>query len=392
MSSRWTILQWTAAFLGLAIGGLAAVYFLTALLGGGDLANIGPIHLADYQVYRGAAQQVLSGSGLYDAAYPTGPGGPSLPFTYPPFAAILMAPLALLPATAAAWTWVLLSIAAGPVLAVLLLRQAPGAGRSIQPVSLVTAALLSLGLLLSEPVTHGLFVGQVSIFIVLVSLVDAAGVVPPRWRGVLVGLAAATKLIPLVFLPYFLLTRQWRAARNTLVAFAAATVLGFAVLPAESVRYWTVLVFDTSRVGEVGLTRNKSLLGLMVRWGAGDDAWLWLVLAAAISAVALWRASRHHARGEQFAAALVVGTLSIVVTPISWPHHQVWIPLVALYLLLLRRRWPAVAGALLLAAYGFYTPLIVWQEAGPLWLRFAWEVPTLVPVAIATLGLPRKQR
>ncbi len=147
------------------------------------------------------------------------------------------------------------------------------------------------------------------------------------------------------------------------------------MLPAESVRYWTVLVFDTSRVGDIWLSRNKSLLGLLTRWGLGDARWLWLLLAAAIAAAALWRARQHYLRGEEVAAALVVGSLSIVLTPISWPHHQIWVPLVALYLILLRRSLPVFAGALLLAGYSFATPLIVWQESGPLWLRLLWDGP-----------------
>ena len=35
-----------------------------------------------------------------------------------------------------------------------------------------------------------------------------------RWpRGLLVGVAAAFKLVPGVFIPYLVLTRRWRAAR-----------------------------------------------------------------------------------------------------------------------------------------------------------------------------------
>jgi alpha-1,2-mannosyltransferase len=254
----------------------------------------------------------------------------------------------------------------------------------------VGGGLVALGLLLSEPVAHNLFVGQLSIFIVFLAVVDAGGFVPARWRGIGVGLAAAIKLIPLVFIGYYLVTRQWRAALQSFAGFVVATALGFFVMPAESVRYWTVLVFDTSRVGDVWLSRNKSLLGLLTRWGLGDARWLWLVLAAAIAALALWRARQHHARGEEFAATLVVGCLSIVLTPISWPHHQIWVPLVALYLLLLGRRWPVIAGSLLLACYSIATPLITWEESGPLWQRLLWEVPVLLPIVIAILGLPRK--
>ena len=390
MPKAWTRWHWLAALTGLAIGLVATGILLRTLFGSGTGSSYGALHLADYEVYRGAVRSWLAGNGLYDTVYPTGETGPMLPFTYPPFAALVMAPIGVIPATAAAWIWVLLSLALCPVLAVLLLRQAPGAGRTLRPTSLVAGGLVALGLLLSEPVTHNLFVGQLSVFVVFLAFVDAGGYLPARWRGFGVGIAGAIKLIPLVFIGYYLVTRQWRAAVQAAAGFLAATLLGFLVLPAESVRYWTVLVFDTSRVGDIWLSRNKSLLGLLTRWGLGDARWLWLLLAAAVAAAALWRARQHHLRGEEVAAALVVGSLSIVLTPISWPHHQIWVPLVALYLILLRRWWPAFAGALLLAGYSFATPLIVWQETGSLWLRLLWEVPTLVAVAISILGLPRR--
>ncbi|HEY3337044.1 MAG TPA: hypothetical protein VGK18_00960, partial [Propionicimonas sp.] len=49
-----------------------------------------------------------------------------------------------------------------------------------------------------------------------------------------------------------------------------------------------------------------------------------------------------------------------------------------------------VAGSLLLACYSIATPLITWEESGPLWQRLLWEVPVLLPIVIAILGLPRK--
>lgn len=389
MAGNWSRPRLLAGSVALALALVSGYYFLAAAVGRTPPAG-GGLRLGDFEVYRAAVRSWLDGSGLYTGTAPGGDWTSELLFTYPPFAAIVLAPLVPLSAPVASWLWFLASLAVYPVLAVLLMRQAPGARRTPQPTSVLVCGLISIGLLLSQPASHGLFVGQVSGFVVLAALVDAAGVIPRRWRGFLVGLAAAVKLLPLVFVPYFLFTRQWRAARNSLIGFFAATLLGFAVMPHESVRYWTALVFDSSRVGEVQLSRNKSLLGLLHRWGLDGEAWLWLTLALAIALVAFWRAGRHHARGEGFAAALIVGTLSIVVSPISWPHHQVWVPLVAMYLLLLLRPWPVVAGSLLLAGYWFYTPLISWEETGPLWLRLAWEIPALVPVAIALLGLPQK--
>ncbi len=382
----WKTVQTFGALLGVSVAVLVFVFILIRMFAD-------PPVMWDLDVYRGAVRSWLSGNGLYEFTL-YGPGGEVLPFTYPPFAAILMAPLAVLPDGVVNLTWMAGTLVLCVALSVILLRSAPGAGRRLTLRAAIVGVLASLALLVSEPVSHGASLGQVSLFLLLVSFTDAGGFVPPKWRGWLVGLAGAMKLIPLVFVPYYLVTRQWRAARNAGLGFVAATALGFAVLPSESVRYWTVLVFDTSRIGDVQASRNKSLLGLVVRWNLGGDQQrlLWLALAAVIAAVALWRARRHYLRGEEVAAALVVGVLSIVLTPLSWPHHQCWVPVTALYLLLLRRPWPMLAGVLLLLGFVAGTPLISWDETGPLWVRLAWELPSLVCILIALLGLPRKLR
>lgn len=366
--------------------GLALViagYWFVALL-----AKVGGSGMTDLAVYRGAVLSMLDGRGLYDYAL-LRPGESALPFTYPPFAALVFVPVAVLPSAVSAWLVVVASLAACVGLAHLVLRH--GSRWRGGRVPALPLALASLALLVSEPVGLGVILGQISLFLVLASLADACGVLPRRWQGVLIGLAGAIKLIPLVFIPYFLITRQWRRAVNATVAFGVATGLGLVVLPGESVRYWTQLVFDTSRVGELVLSRNKSLLGLVARWDLGGDhqRLVWLALAALIAVLGLWAASRHHRRGEELAAALVVGTLSIVLTPISWPHHQVWMTLVALYLILQERRWTIAAGSALLLGYVFASPLFSWLETGPLWLRLSWELPTLAAVAVSVLGLPQ---
>lgn len=376
------------ALLGLVVGLVLVVafYWFQVVV---TAASTDPRSMTDLTVYRGAVLSMLDGHGLYDYMF-VRTADSSLPFTYPPFAALVFVPMAVLPLAVAAWLSIIASMALCPVLAYLLLRRASRWAGQRPPLAPLVG--VSLALLISEPVAHGILLGQISLLLVTLTLIDACGVLPRRWQGVLIGLAGAVKLIPMVFVPYFLITRQWRRAATATGTFAVATGLGFLVLPAESYRYWTQLVFDTSRVGDVAVSRNKSLLGLMVRWGLGGDhqRLLWLALAAVIAGLSLWVAGRHHRRGEEFAAALVVGTLSIVLTPISWPHHQVWMPLAALYLVLLERRWTVVCGALLLVGYVYATPLISWEDTGPLWERLMWELPTLASVAVAVLGLPRR--
>jgi alpha-1,2-mannosyltransferase len=116
---------------------------------------------------------------------------------------------------------------------------------------------------------------------------------------------------------------------------------------------------------------------------------VWLGLAAVIGALALWRAARHHRRGEELAAVLVVGVLSTVLSPISWPHHLVWASLVAIWLVLAAPRWAKALGAALWLGLVVGTPLMGFDDAAPAWLAYPEALVTLALVAVAVLGLPR---
>ena len=85
--------------LGLAAANLAALAFsvLTfSLHGAGFHAD-----RLDLDVYRIGSLAFLRGGNLYHGLPPTG-SGVALPFTYPPFAAVLLSPLAMVPMTVAA--------------------------------------------------------------------------------------------------------------------------------------------------------------------------------------------------------------------------------------------------------------------------------------------------
>ena len=73
--------------------------------------SFGPDRI-DLDVYRIGARAWLRGASLYGRLPPT-PAGLRLPFTYPPIAAVLLAPLALVPATVAGTVLTLVTIAPG---------------------------------------------------------------------------------------------------------------------------------------------------------------------------------------------------------------------------------------------------------------------------------------
>lgn len=276
-------------------------------------------YLLDTRVYAAGGEAVLHGRDPYGVLEPTA----RLVFTYTPFAALLMAPLSALMQPVLLALWTALNVTALLGIIALLTGRAGGWAR--------VCGLALLALLL-EPVRETFAFGQVNLFLMLLVLLDQK-VVPPRWRGCLTGLAAAVKLTPLIFLPYYAVTRQWRKAANLVAAFVGLAALAWAVLPGPSLAFWTGYLRDTSRVGSTAYANNQSLSGLVARLERQDfphGAGL-LLLLAAVALLGIELARRLHPR-DPLLATVTVAMTGLLVSPISWSHHWVWlcaVPLVA---------------------------------------------------------------
>jgi alpha-1,2-mannosyltransferase len=275
----------------------------------------------DLRVYRGAVASWLDGQPLYDYTYGRSPYG----FTYPTFAALLVLPMALLPYPVVAGVHVLLNAVVLVGLAWWLVT--PLARR--HGWSLPWAWLFALPLLfVLEPVRETLGFGQVNLLLVALVLADVAAMRRgSRWAGVGIGLAAAVKLTPGLFVVWLLLTRRWRAAGVAVGTAAGATLLALAVAPATSWRFWTETLWQTERVGALDKTSNQSLLGALARLAdPGDPPRLvWAVLAAVALAVVLTRAVRATQAGDDLAGVALTGLAACLVSPVSWSHHFVWL-------------------------------------------------------------------
>jgi hypothetical protein len=301
------------------------------------LARPAAERLSDLHIYYGAAQHVEAGRPLYE--YVAANGGP---FTYPPFAMVLLRPMTMLPEGALQVLWLVLSVAAVAAIAASV-RGAFGGGR-------LAVAVVACGVLVSAPAQSNLRFGQMSFFVVLLALVDAVGLTPARYRGILVGVAAAIKLTPLLFVVYFLLAGRRKDAARAVAAFAACAVVGAVALPADSWAYWTGTVLQTSRVGNLAWMGNQSLHGMLLRAGVdpGTLPVIWATLVALIAGTALWRARALWRDGEPVRAAVLVGCATVVASPVSWTHHQVWTVLAAMLLVATHGVTQRVAGAVLL--------------------------------------------
>jgi alpha-1,2-mannosyltransferase len=288
----------------------------------------------------------------------------SLPFTYPPFAALLFAPwqrtFNSVGAVQAVWTMCNVAALVGVlVLSVRLVKP------SLDRMATWRLALaLSLPALLLNPVLITIGFGQVNLFVTFLVMWDLLSERRIGKRqmplGVAIGLAAAVKLTPLLFVPYLLLTRRWRAALTCVLTFGACELVTLAISPTSSKAYWTKAIFKPGRAGDLSIVDNQNLWGVLDRFTHGvlpDAVALPLLVVTAVAGLLL--AAQAHRRSSPLLGVLICATTCLLVSPISWVHHMVWVVPAILWLALApdRPRW----GRFLAAA----TAVLFWSA--PVW-------------------------
>ncbi|HEY8478641.1 MAG TPA: glycosyltransferase 87 family protein [Spirillospora sp.] len=265
----------------------------------------------DFRIYWLGGDAVTDGTRLYDeqlAAHW---------FTNTPFMAVLFTPLSHVPLTLARLLWQLASVAAFAWACATTLRMS---GRTI-PLTTVVAAALVL-----EPVRHSFFQGQVNLFLLALVLADMRRVSQGRPAGVGIGVATAIKLTPGIFVVLLLVTRRTKDVLTATGAFAVCTLFAHAVAPDASRLYWLHTFYDTSRVG-VPYISNQSPLGVLTRTlrGTAEVGDWYTVIPIVIGAVGLVVAAAWARRGDWPTATAVTGVTGLMVSPISWAHHWVWV-------------------------------------------------------------------
>ncbi|HWH00029.1 MAG TPA: glycosyltransferase 87 family protein [Pilimelia sp.] len=278
----------------------------------------------DLKIYLSALRWWAAGHPLYDYAQPDPVQG-RLYFTYPPFAALLLWPFGRLPTVVAIWAFTAGTVAGVVVTTRWLVR--PLVRHPQRPMWFVAGLATALVLAL-ESTRETITFGQINMLLVVLVLADLLIAVPAgrRWAGVGIGLAAAIKLFPAIFVAYLLVARRWRAALVAVAAAAAATLLAALVAWDASWQFWTDALWSTERVGRKDYTGNQSLAGLLNRLTAPEPAptWLWLSAAAAVTAVGLWRAGRAARAGDPLTGLTLTGLAAALASPITWPHHVYW--------------------------------------------------------------------
>jgi len=382
--------RWATHWRSIALAGSAVSFALWALL----VVTHRPFlwFMDDLQTYRSAVGSLRHGqSAIYTREFGPWPG----PFIYPPFAAVLFEPLALISlhsvkllATLAnlgclavsVWcAWGLLGAGQGS-------DQLPGLRRG-RDRAVATVAVCA-GAMWLEPVSKTFSFGQVSLLLMALCLVDLART-ERRGGGLLIGLAAGIKLTPALFVLYLLATRRYRAAATAIGGFAGTVVLGWLLLPRAAPRFWLDAIAVGPQINKhVNMADglNQSVHAALLRLlGAGHavDA-LWVLAGGLIAAVGLAAAVRAHRLGRELVAILLCAETTLFVSPISWTHHWVWVvpTIMALGAEAWRRRSRLIAAAtgafvlavavwpLRLSRHGF------WSHRAPLLpLGLPWFAP-----------------
>jgi alpha-1,2-mannosyltransferase len=293
--------------------------------------------MRDLVVYRDGGLIVRHVSPAYDPhrASPlydwTGSHG--VQFTYPPFAAVLFSVASVLSWTVMRWAMTLASMAA---LGLTLWLVFGALGYRDRPAVRAGGTLgVSALALATEPVQQTLSLGQVNLLLMLLVAADllTGGALVPGgrtrwWHGIGIGVAAGVKLTPLIFIPYLLLTRRYRQAATASGAFAATVALGYAILPGDSGTYWANGLFlKANRIVFLGTRGNQSLRGVLARLAGSVSAGTvpWIAAAVLVAVAGLVAAALLYRARQPVPAMLACALTGLLVSPLSWDHHWVWV-------------------------------------------------------------------
>lgn len=291
----------------------------------------------DLRVYRNGGDALLQGLPLYVDGFAKPLGGPDLPFTYPPIAAALFSLLALVPLVVAIFAVAAVNLALLTALCLIAAQRVVGWGPEAVKWGLSAAAVSSI----FDPLRETLWFGQINLLLGVLVMADCL-LERTRWwpRGALIGLAAAIKLTPAFFALYFVARRQWKPVLVSIASFFVFGLLGFVISFGDAKEYWTHALLDPGRVGRLTYASNQALRGVLARFGLenGAQVGVWVVLSLLVVATVWWLASRLS---DDFEAFLVVALGGLLISPVSWGHHWIWIApaLVLLSRASLRRHW-----------------------------------------------------
>lgn len=323
----------------------------------------------DFSAYLGAARSMAAGGSPYAQFNPSTVVMSGL--IYPPFAALLFRPLALLSDRSAMLLWLWLNLASAVAGAIVVARTA--LPRSWPAIELGIVAALAF-----DPVTYNYWHGQINplLFLLLAGAYWAYVRDRQITAGVLLGLVAGIKIAPVVFLILLIRRRWWRATAAMLVTGVGSVAIGAAALGIQvNLTFFTKVLPDLNRA--TGWIYDQSLGGAVSRLASQSvlrvqPTSVLVQLANVVAALlVLWLAGWATRPGprtpQERGAEYGMGIMAMLLAGgIAWyPHFMhVLIPLFAVLGLVATRGWRAeravaVAAAGAVLVFGVVVPLTI---------------------------------
>ena len=228
----------------------------------------------DFHHFYRAAVAMWNGIDIYAAA--------NGHYIYPPFLAFILQPLALMPEQIAATTWIVFSGVFVFAAALIASRQAAGCwlGTGAENDASIPWLIAAIATLLIADKIHASFIlGQTDCLMLLGFACTLSWMQrKPLLAGAIVGATASVKYLSLIFVPYFLIKKNFRAAFGSIVAFSF-----FMALPAMQIGFaraarYTAIEFrglsrmmgiieapKTVKILKVGMDRSVSITSGMFR-------------------------------------------------------------------------------------------------------------------------------
>ncbi len=345
-----------------AVATVAALIAVTATWVYERVRDVYPV---DWVVYRYGSAAAWRGLDLYASnLHGEHIAAEGLPFTYTPFGALVLWPTNLGNQQVGLWVWSIASMLA-LIAAIAMVTPSDARHRWLAVFGITCVACTTI------MVYAHFFFGQINILLMLLVIADltrrddtALGRRLPR--GVLIGVAAAIKLTPGLFVVYLAVARQWRMFWWSVASCLGAFVAAFLIRPSLTVAFFTDGLWHLADKVALGTkfatSGNNSIQGVLAAVGDWTRP-LALVLTAVTAVVGLLLARRAAAHSTLLAGGFIIGMTATLISPISWVHHWVYLVPAAVFIWFHRGWWGravVVSGTLLTV---FATP-----EVGQDWL------------------------
>ena len=370
----------------------------------------------DMIIYREGVKAFMAGDEVYSV--PMMAGDIALPFLYPPFGALVMVPLAgdwFSDAMAGDIVIILSNLLIG--LIVLLLAFALNKQRVTRFASsdVISVASLIWGIvLIFEPVRLNNGFAQINIILMALVALDLIPRKRLKWlpQGWLIGVAAAIKITPLAMLLYFLVRKELKPIITAGISAIVATTIAAAVRWDVTWEYFTVNLLSMGSGGEIGVQTayqsNSSIKGFLERLYTSQESMetasmittiIWFCLAIITVVLGGWLMIALMKRGLNIEAFIINAFIMLLISPVSWSHHWVWLTIaipVLFYRALTWRNLNWVSG-IMVSILGLWSLLVLtippkwyWGDNINVWeqeLVFKVVMSDFVWLALATMAV-----